>query len=176
MSLRAEIEWLGTTWDDDDDDDDDGRCEHYDGSTPCEHHPAPWSAEKVRDGCWHICDANGGHVREVIGDDAEEYAMRLARESMDRGYAQPADALEQPHVVECPRCGSEVYLEGIDWPDPADHEPGDVVSVWVSCYAQADGGGDPMGEFADAETCDEDILVGRLVLEGGTLGPCERQA
>lgn len=69
--------------------------------------------------------------------------------------------------VVCPRCRSEVYTEGMHWPDPRDHEPGDVVRRWVSCPVEADGGGDPMGEWDDGEPCGEDLLVQRRVSSSG---------
>lgn len=62
-------------------DEDGRRCHCYDGSTPCIHHPAPWRAERVSDEAWAIYDAAGEWVREVIGDDAAEYAAKLAADS-----------------------------------------------------------------------------------------------
>ena len=62
-------------------DEDGRRCHCYDGSTPCIHHPAPWRAEQVSDEAWAIYDAAGEWVREVIGDDAAEYAAKLAADS-----------------------------------------------------------------------------------------------
>ena len=80
---------------------------------------------------------------------------------------------DAPLLVECPRCGSDIHVDGVEWPDPDDYQRGDIVRVWVDCYAEACGGGDPMGEFDDGEPCGEPVCVGRPVLDDGTLGKCD---
>ena len=59
----------------------DACCSAYDGSTPCECSPAPWRAERQDEDYWHIYDANENFVREVFGEDADEYSAQLAAES-----------------------------------------------------------------------------------------------
>ena len=65
--------------------------------------------------------------------------------------------------VRCPRCGSEVYTEAIDWGDPSEREPGSVASMWVTCHNETEDGGDPMGEHDDGQGCEEDFLIERHV-------------
>ena len=67
------------------------------------------------------------------------------------------------HFVFCPRCGSEVYLGGVQWDEPEEHLPGERASLWVACPVEAPEGGDPMGEFDDGEPCGEGFLVYRRV-------------
>lgn len=62
--------------------------------------------------------------------------------------------LEDDHVW-CPECRDTLYLGEMEWPDPLMLEPGEVVEIFVSCYA---GGDDP---------CDADVLVRRRVNAAG---------
>jgi len=72
--------------------------------------------------------------------------------------AVPWDAytLDDEHVW-CPNCRSDLCLVGTQWPDPTEREPGEVVTVWVSCYVEDD----------DGQVCDEDILVQLTVNAAG---------
>lgn len=156
LGLRAE-QVSGAPTPEGDDGDDDDRCEHYDGSTPCEHHPAPWRADKVSDDVWHIYDADGEFVREVFGDDAEEYATRLATESAPTPGEGPAEpTTPRVRVIEPP---TSVFHAGQWWRNGG---PSNDACTHFRLYQDG-------GRELDV-TKDEAIAGARLARELGAIG------
>jgi len=105
--------------------------------------------------------------------EAEPCALACTAETHEDGSRTGASATCSAcaATATCPRCGSEVHLLGVQWPAPGDREPGDTVEFVVQCYVEANGGGDPLGEFDDGEPCGEEITVFRRVLGDGRFGP-----
>lgn len=80
---------------------------------------------------------------------------------MDERVEPPEWAEElEPGYVWCTECRSDLWLEGIEWPDPLDvgKEPGEYVKRFVSCYAP---GFDD--DWTGPTCCDADVLVQRKV-------------
>jgi hypothetical protein len=136
------------------------------------HSAAPDETTVVVDELPKQCECGGDLCGPMYGLGGGGFGLWSGCESCDRIYkvidsdpparvgGEPPEWARhdlEPNYVWCTACHSDLCLEGVEWPDPTEHEPGEVVEIWVSCYV----------DFDDGEQCDEEVLVYRRVNAAG---------